>query len=195
MKIEKENLIPDRSANSLRTAWKKFSQMTKKKFVKATLNKKNARFSHNFEEVPDVETASVREEVKEKPGSKRMRKYINSASTKPHEEELSTPSTPMVDLEVMTKEPSFVNNEDMEFVLEIEDMQSVISNVSAKFPTYDLANKRKRKRHSLLMDLYSNYAEKEGHKRIKITETEVEGRKFETFKSQNNYRQNRHDCK
>jgi len=61
LKIAAENHIPDRSAQSLRTAWKKFSKMTKRTFVKAALSKKGTKYSHNFEDVPE----SAKEESKE----------------------------------------------------------------------------------------------------------------------------------
>lgn len=113
-----------------------------------------------------------------------MSNFFNSASTKPklededEEEILSTPSTPMVDLNVMTKEPSIVNNdEDMEFILEIEDMQSVVSNLVANDSSYNI-NPRKRKVHKSLGEMYSDYENKNGFKRVKVSETETKGNEY-----------------
>jgi hypothetical protein len=175
-KLQTENLIPDRSAYSLRTAWKKFSKMTKSKFVKGILKKKGTRYSHNFAEVPEVTSGKSSEESKEESYSKNLSNFFNSASTKP-QDELSTPSTPMVDLDVMTKEPSFIdrNGDDMEFILEVEDMQSVVS-VATNNPSYSLTSRKARPKKSLLTDMYSEFALKDGVKRFKVTETENEGK-------------------
>lgn len=93
---------------------------------------------------------------------------------------MSTPSTPMVDLNVMTKEPSIINrdDEDMEFILEIEDMQSVISNFVTKDSSYNLQPVRKRRHVQSLDSMYSNYADKRGAKRIKVTESETKGNDY-----------------
>lgn len=52
-----KNYIPDRSAASLRTAFKKFSVSTRRSFVKAALKNVKSRFSHNFVEVPESKSS------------------------------------------------------------------------------------------------------------------------------------------
>jgi len=148
-KIAAENLIPDRSATSLRTAWKKFSQIRKSKFVRAALKKVGTRYSHYFDEAPKVPTARKIKGMK-----RNLTSIMDTASTKPKEEasndsesrserEQESESENMdqsesvnksmeemgMDMNVNTKEPSIIDNgnEDMEFVLEIENMQSAIS--------------------------------------------------------------------
>lgn len=177
-KIALENLIPDRSAQSLRTAWKKFSSMKKKNFVKGALKKKGTRFSHIYEETPEI---SSKEESKDNYScSKNLNKRFNTTSTKYEEEDdMSTPSTPMVDLDVMTKEPTFVDNQDddMEFVLEIEDMQSVLSNNLTKDQSYSTKYRKRRNKHSL-DEMYEEFATKSNYKRVKVTESDTNGNEY-----------------
>lgn len=172
-KIVAENLIPDRSAESLKTAYKKFCQMTRGKFVKAAMSKKTNRFSHMFEKVPEVSMEEAKETTTTTKFNKNLNKIFNSASTKPQEqEELSSESVMGVDLEVMTKEPTICEGDDIEFVLEIEDMQSVISNYVTGDSSYNLRPVRKRRHVSSLDKMYSSYAKAKGSKRVKITEVD-----------------------
>lgn len=173
-KIEAENIIPDRSAQSLRTAWKKFSKITKNKFIKAALNKAGTKYSHNFDDVPEHITASKMK--KPKAFKKNLASVFNSASTKPNLDESSSQSETMaVDMNVMTKEPSIIdrNDEDVEFILAIEDMQSVVSNDMDCNEPYNL-HPRKRRR-TPLNTLFENYADRSGFKRVKVTESENNG--------------------
>ena len=80
-----------------------------------------------------------------------------------------------VDMNVMTKEPSIIdrNSEDVEFILQIEDMQSAVSHDPDCIEPYSLAP-RKRKR-TPLNTLFDNYADKSGFKRVKVTENETNG--------------------
>lgn len=164
-KIATENFIPDRSAESLRTAWKKFSVMGKPNFLKGALNKKGTRYSHIFEKIPNQRRE---EESKEPTPTKKNLNSTFSTNTKA-KEELSSTSEMHVDLDVMTKEPTFCDNQDIEFVLEIEDLQSVISNYTNKSAKYNLNPVRKRKR-TRLDEMFSSYANVKGNKRVKITE-------------------------
>lgn len=50
--VEKKNIIPDRTSQSLRTAWRKFSKYGEELFIKEALKDKKVRFSHQFEAVP-----------------------------------------------------------------------------------------------------------------------------------------------
>ena len=102
-----------------------------------------------------------------------MSNIFNSASTKP-QEELSSSSIPQLDMNVLTKEPSLVdNNEDVQFVLEIEDMQSVISNGLIGDSSYNLKPVRKRRHTQSLDEMYSGYSSSRGSaKRVKVTETD-----------------------
>jgi len=171
-KLEVQNFIPDRSAASLRTAWKKFSTMTKIQFIRSSLKKSNCRYSHAFSKAPEVEFCELQ---KPKRARKNLASMLNSASTKPHEEaEMSSENEEMeVDMNVMTKEPSIIdkNSEDMEFILAVEDMQSVVSKGPEGVEnTYSL-KPRKRARTSL-DELYGKENHKVSYKRVKVTETE-----------------------
>ena len=85
-----------------------------------------------------------------------MSSVFNSASTKPNEE--PSPPLPQVDLNVMTNQPSLIGgDEDMEFVLEVEDMQSAISNTITGDSSYNIKPTRKRRHNQRLDDMYSNY--------------------------------------
>lgn len=86
-KIEAQNIIPDRTATSLRTAWKKFSAMPKAQFIRAALKKAGTRYSHNFADAPEVP-----EPVKRKASKKNLTSLLNTASTKPRGEECSANS-------------------------------------------------------------------------------------------------------
>lgn len=73
----------------------------------------------------------------------------------------------------MTNQPSLIGgDEDMEFVLEVEDMQSAISNTITGDSSYNIKPTRKRRHNQRLDDMYSNYDLRQGHKRVKITEAE-----------------------
>lgn len=87
-KIEAQNIIPDRTATSLRTAWKKFSKLTKSAFVRAALKKSGTRYSHYFADAPDVPVIKK----KNRSGKKNLNSLLNTASTKPREEEDSRDS-------------------------------------------------------------------------------------------------------
>lgn len=50
--VEKKNVIPDRTSQSLRTAWRKFSALGEEEFIKLALKDNKIRFSHQFEAVP-----------------------------------------------------------------------------------------------------------------------------------------------
>jgi hypothetical protein len=117
-KIEAESIIPNRSAQSLRTAWKKFSAITKNKFVKGALRKKGIKYSHNYDDVPEISSPSSNTK---KP--KAFRKNFYSALNLANINEKSSQSEMGVDMNVMTKELSVIdrNSEDIEFVLQIEE--------------------------------------------------------------------------
>lgn len=76
----------------------------------------------------------------------------------------------MVDLNVMTKEPSIMPNgqEEMEILLAIDDMQSVISNNMTNDNAYTL-KPRKRRVVNSLEEMYSSY-ENPSNKRFKASE-------------------------
>ena len=74
-----------------------------------------------------------------------------------------------VDLDVMTKEPTQVNNEDIEFVLEIGDMQSVISQNYNSTNNYNL-NPVQKHISPLLGKMYTTYERVKGTKRVKLSE-------------------------
>jgi hypothetical protein len=116
-KIEAENIIPNRSAQSLRTAWKKFSGITKNKFVKGALRKKGTKYSHNYDDVPKISSPNS---STKKP--KAFRKNFYSAFNLANIDEKSSQSEMGVDMNVMTKGLSVIdrNSEDIEVVLQIE---------------------------------------------------------------------------
>ena len=164
-KIVTENYIPDRSAESLRTAWKKFWQMSRTQFLKGATSKKGTRYSHIFEKIPKIRNE---EESKEYSPWKKNLNSLFSTNTKTQEEQ-SSYSEMQVDLDVMTKEPTICENEDIEFVLEIEDLQSVISNYTTRTGKYNLNPVRKGKR-TRLDELFDSYANVKGNKRVKVSE-------------------------
>jgi hypothetical protein len=171
-KLEALNLVPDRSASSLRTAWKKFSKMTKNKFVKGAMAKQSVRFSHTFAEAPEVEIPEEKT-TKKRTYKRNLNNVFNSASTRPVEESSTPSEEPMqVDMDVMTKEPSIVDNcnEDFEFLLAVEDMQSALSHEGDMEHSYSMKPRKKRARN--LDALFDNYEETRGVKRVKVTETE-----------------------
>ena len=88
---------------------------------------------------------------------KNLSNVLNSASTKINVEEASSEEMPQVDLNVLTNPPSVVGDaEDMEFVLEVGDMQSAISNqFIGGDSSYNMKPSRKRHRMELLDDLYT----------------------------------------
>lgn len=180
-KLAAENMIPDRKANSLRTAWKKFSATKKPAFVRSALKKKGARYSHAFESVSELMCGeNETEETKEDTLAKNMKNKFNETSPVSHLKLSDQPTPysdqemPQCDLEVMTKEPSIVNRdqESVEFVLEVEDMQSVVSNISVRDPSYSLRPIRKRRHIQTLDAMYDGYADRCGTKRVKVDEAE-----------------------
>lgn len=182
--MEALNHIPDRSAASLRTAYKKFGGTRRAAFVRAVYKKASSRFSHQFEDTPDSINFDVPQTVKKIKDScvKNLDKIMNSASTKEsvpvsaQKVELEEPSlemTPQVDMNVMTNPPSMIaDNESVEFVLEVEDMQSAISKQLTGDSSYNLKTTRKRNRIDNLDDMYTGYDENLGHKRVKISEAD-----------------------
>jgi hypothetical protein len=88
-------------------------------------------------------------------------------------EELSPELTPQVDLNVLTNPPSLLgDDEDMEFVLEVEDMQSAISNHFAQDSSYNIKPTRKRHRMENLDQIFTSHDQGVGHKRMKVNEVE-----------------------
>jgi hypothetical protein len=124
-KIEAESIIPNRSAQSLRTAWKKFSAITKNKFVKGALRRKGVKYSHNYDDVPKIPSFSS---STKKPilFRKNFESVFKLENIKPSIDEKSSQSEMGVDMNVMTKELSIIdrNSEDIEFVLQIENTVS-----------------------------------------------------------------------
>lgn len=122
MKWRNKNIIPDRTSQSLRTAWRKFSKYGEEQFIKEALKDKKVRFSHQFEAVP----------------------YLNN-QTKP--KSVSGPSSVVgsqpeneqaLDMDVMSREASEEPEEDMEFLLAVEDLQSAIAFNATDDRTYSL---------------------------------------------------------
>lgn len=176
-----KNYIPDRSAASLRTAFRRFQDTTRTKFVKSAYKTSSSRFSHQFEDTPESvshQITSTKKKVKDS-CVKNLDKFYNSASTKvpPEEEPLDDEPSgemPQVDLNVMTNQPSLVDNkEDIEFLLEIGDMQSAISNHFASDTSYSMKANRKRHRLENLDEIYTTHDQKMGHKRVKLDEADT----------------------
>ena len=143
--------------------------MERRSFVKGALNKKGTRYSHIFERIPKHGDNRGHEETKEPTSSKKkLNNLFNSVSNK-QDEELSSESVMGVDLDVMTKEPTCVNDEDIEFVLEIGDLQSVISHSYGSATKYSLDPVRKRNK-TLLDKMYNAYDKVKGSKRVKLSE-------------------------
>lgn len=110
--VEKKNIIPDRTSQSLRTAWRKFSKYGEKQFIKEALKDPKVRFSHQFEGVPYLSTHT---KVK-----------INSVSNSVVESN-QEPDKPL-DMEVHSQEFSEEADEgDLEFILAVDDLQSAIA--------------------------------------------------------------------
>lgn len=171
--IEAKGYIPDRSGASMRTAYKKFAVTTRKVFVKSALKKSNGRFSHQFETIPDESSVCEVSPKKDTSCSKNLNNYYNSASTKVEvEADEPSPILPMVDLNVMTNQPSIIGGEDVEFFLQVEDMQSAISNQFAGDSSYTMNTNRKRKRQDNLDNMYESHEKSQGHKRKMINEAD-----------------------
>lgn len=116
--IEKKNIIPDRTSQSLRTAWRKFSMYGEEQFIKEAMKDPKIRFSHQFEAVPYVHSQtkdSFQPSAVSSPIQSNQEQISQKAVEKP------------LDMNVISQEPSENEGEDndMEFLLDVDDLQSV----------------------------------------------------------------------
>lgn len=166
--VEKKNIIPDRTSQSLRTAWRKFSKYGEEQFIKEALKDKKIRFSHQFESVPYLKS---QQKVLPQPPPKLKepsppRMEVGEPIQEPREEPKEVPIEREIreeieeplDMEVCSREPSeegeMPEEEDnCEFLLAIEDLQSALAFNATDDRTYSL-NAPKRKKDQTLSDLY-----------------------------------------
>lgn len=117
--VEKKNVIPDRTSQSLRTAWRKFSMYGEEQFIKEALRDPKIRFSHQFEAVPFIHT-TTKETYKP---SEISSSVVSNRDITP-KKEIEKP----LDMEVISQDPSEGHDEeenDLEFLLAVDDLQSV----------------------------------------------------------------------
>jgi hypothetical protein len=100
--VEKKNIIPDRTSQSLRTAWRKYSKYGEEQFIKEALKDPKIRFSHQFETVPYLNS------------SKRTIQQIENARAEGNER-----NNKLVDITVQSQEAS----EEPEEVEEAEEAE------------------------------------------------------------------------
>lgn len=162
--VEKKNIIPDRTSQSLRTAWRKFSKYGEEQFISEALKDPKVRFSHQFEAVPYLNT-------QDKPKPKCPSPPSSDNESSPEREKA-------LDMEVQSQEASSEapevqpENEDMEFLLAVDDLQSAISFNDTDDRTYSLTNQKKVYGKARLSDLYGNSDEKlKDHTRSKLFDT------------------------
>lgn len=155
--VEKKNIIPDRTSQSLRTAWRKFSKYGEEQFIREALKDKKVRFSHQFEAVPYLSTHS-------KP------KYVSGpSSVAESNQEIDQP----LDMEVMSREATEEppEEDDLEFLLAIEDLQSAIAFNATDDRTYSLKAPKRNGNGSLhiMFDNRDDKLRKEERKRVSNT--------------------------
>jgi len=155
--VEKKNIIPDRTSQSLRTAWRKFSKYGEEQFIKEALKDKKVRFSHQFEAVPFLNN-----QVKNKYASGSS----SSVEMSVQEEEkpmIESQTDQALDMEIMSKEASEEAQEeedDLEFLLAVDDLQSAIAFNATDDRTYSLAAPKRISGMNNLNTLYDNRDDK-----------------------------------
>lgn len=120
--VDKKNLIPDRSAQSLKTAHRKFChEFTPEKFLKKAMlgeDGKRFRWSHSEEDPPIFGAGYKETETKTQAGTEEK----EDVESKPLEE----------NKEESENEEDLEEDSGMEFLLQCDDLESVISyNVNA----------------------------------------------------------------
>lgn len=156
--VEKKNIIPDRTSQSLRTAWRKFSKYGEEQFIKEALKDPKIRFSHQFERQPFIYS-------QQKP------KYLSATESvvNSHREE----DQPL-DMEVVShegsEEPEEEEDEDMEFLLAVDDLQSAIAFNATDNRTYSLRPQKpvNKGRLNTMFDSRDDKLRNEERKRISV---------------------------
>lgn len=155
--VDKKNLIPDRSAQSLKTAYRKFCQdATPEKFLKRAMlgeDGKRFRWSHKEEDPPIFGAGYKESESKTVAGTDEK-----EADTKPFEENKADSD----------EEEEVEENSEMEFLLACDDLESVISynvNANPDKQSYSLKEKMEQRQ---LNDLFTP----KEVKRVKVSEEE-----------------------
>jgi hypothetical protein len=147
--VEKKNVIPDRTSQSLRTAWRKFSKYGEEQFIKEALKDQKIRFSHQFASVPCVNSqASLRKPTE----------LSSSVDVSRQDPERLLES--QLDMEILSsKEISEMepdeDQEQLEFLLAVDDLQSAIAFNETDDRTYSL-KAPKITRSNKLHSLYDN---------------------------------------
>ncbi|CAI2365969.1 unnamed protein product [Moneuplotes crassus] len=168
--VEKKNIIPDRTSQSLRTAWRKFSKYGEEQFIKEALKDQKIRFSHQFESVPFLK--SQPKVVAQPPPKPQISVSVHSEEGEAKEEveeieqreidqrqiheEIEEP----LDMEVCSREASEEaaqqeEDDNCEFLLAIEDLQSALAFNATDDRTYSL-NAPKRRKDKTLSELYDD---------------------------------------
>lgn len=144
--VEKKNIIPDRTSQSLRTAWRKYSKYGEEQFIREALKDPKIRFSHQFETVPYLGSAKVN------------LPSVGSARAEPNE-----PADKSVDMTVLSQEASDEPDEagdepdeDLEFILAIDDLQSAFAFNATDCQSYSLKVQKRKTCSGHLHAMYDN---------------------------------------
>lgn len=168
--VENKHLIPGRTKKGLRACYRKF--LTAKASKKAALaysleNPSNGRYSHIFKYKPIVnEEVSPEKTAEKSPDSNNN--CDASSSREDQEVEIFCVESP-------GKEPSDTSDI-QEFVLAVEDLQSVVSYRESNDQAYNMKTNLAKKNNRRLTSMYTDFEEdcqfqEFGNKRVKVSES------------------------
>ena len=179
--VEKKNIIPDRTSQSLRTAWRKFSKYGEENFIIEALKDSKIKFSHQFESVPylysyhqpkvvaqaqfdidenlkepnvqpekefenepeeEFEYKSEKEaEIESEKEDEQEQEYEKDIEIEPEKEHKQEPEKALnmdIDSERGSDDPEREEDEECEFLLAVEDLQSALAFNATDDTTYSL---------------------------------------------------------